>query len=61
MIIIKRLRAITISFFKNGWKNLPFYMIPISWVMAPLCIILGYVFLEDYMMSIKESDYKTKD
>lgn len=56
--MLKRLRAITISYFKHGWKNLPFYIIPIAWLMSPFCILFGYIFLEDYLMGVKESDYK---
>jgi di/tricarboxylate transporter len=57
-IKLKRIKAITKSYFKLGWKNLPVWMIPVAWIMSPLCILLGYLFLEDFMMGVKESDYK---
>jgi hypothetical protein len=53
----KRLFAITKSYFKLGWKNLPFYMIPVAWLVSPFCILIGWLFLEDFLMGVKESDY----
>lgn len=58
---LKRILAITKSYFKKGWKNLPIWFLPISWIMSPICILLGYLFLEDYLMGIGEESNGSYD
>ncbi len=58
---MKRIKAITNSFFRGSWVNSPFLLLPVFWLFSPLCILIGY-FLPDFMVGIKHSEYKgTKD
>jgi hypothetical protein len=59
---MKRLKAITKSYFKGAWENMPFPLLPVAWLFSPLCILLGFIFLPDFMMNVNPKDYKgTKD
>lgn len=49
-----RIYKITKSYFKLGWNNLPWWFLPISWLLSPIAIIFGYIFLEDWMMHLNE-------
>lgn len=59
---MRRLFAVTKSYFNHTITNIPLAIIPLAWLLSPFCIFLGYVLLDDWMLGIKESDYKgTKD
>ena len=58
--MLKRLKAITKSYFKGANENMHWSIRPFAWLWSPLCIVAGYLILPDWMMNVKESDYKGK-